>query len=39
MQKSETDTFDYQAPVMDRAKAMWAILSYGTKVLLIFKFT
>ena len=35
MQESETDNSDSQAPVMHRAKATWAILSYGTKVLSI----
>ena len=39
MQESETDTLDSQALVMHRAKAIWAILSYGTKVLSICKFT
>ena len=35
MQESETDNSDSQTPVMHRAKATWAILSYGTKVLSI----
>ena len=33
MHLSETDTFDSQAPVMNRAKTIWAILSYRIKVL------